>query len=336
MFFNLIKAMFFIYTTDQVHEFIMKQMKFMNEKNLEWIFYQKVPIKKIKCMGIIFKNPLGLAAGLDKNGDCINIFSAMGFGFIEIGTVTPKAQYGNLKPRIFHLQQVHGIINNLGFNNKGVDYLIENIKKSKFKGILGINVGKNKNTPVENSKNDFLICIKKVYPYASYITVNISSPNTISIDKLKFNENLNEILKAIKKQQNKLCKYYNKYVPITIKISPDMKDSELIQMADSLIKNKIDGVIATNTTINRNLVTGLKHDTQKGGLSGKPLQFRSTEVIKILSKELKGKIPIIGVGGIDSAISAREKIKYGASLIQIHSGLLFHGPKLIQKILYNI
>lgn len=336
MLYLLIKQALFQIDPERAHEFILQQLKRMAGTPLEWLVRQSVPTKTVNCMGIAFKNPLGLAAGLDKDGDCIDALGSMGFGFIEVGTVTPRAQPGNSKPRLFRLVKAGGLINRMGFNNHGVDNLVENIKKSHFGGVLGISIGKNKETPVEHGKDDYLICMEKVYPYADYIAVNISSLNTPGLRTLQFGEALDDLLQAIKNKQATLEAYHNKYIPIAIKISPDITEAELIQIADSLVRHDIDGVIATNTTTGRELVQGLDHGCQAGGLSGRPLQLRSTEVIRRLFSELKGKLPIIGVGGIDSLIAAREKIAAGASLIQIYSGFIYHGPRLIKDIVSDI
>ena len=297
---------------------------------------QKVPAKPVNCMGLTFKNPLGLAAGLDKDGECIDALGAMGFGSIEIGTVTPRPQPGNDKPRLFRLVDAEGLINRMGFNNLGVDNLIENVKKAHYDGVLGINIGKNKDTPVEQGKDDYLICMDKIYPYAGYIAINISSPNTPGLRTLQYGEALDDLLIAIKNKQNDLQKIHQKYVPIAVKIAPDLSEEELIQVADSLVRHNIDGVIATNTTLDRSLVQGMKNCDQTGGLSGRPLQLKSTEIIRRLSQELNGRLPIIGVGGIDSVIAAREKIAAGATLVQIYSGFIFKGPPLIKEIVSNI
>lgn len=283
-------------------------------------------------MGLSFKNPLGLAAGLDKDGECIEAFDAMGFGFVEVGTVTPKPQPGNDKPRLFRIVEAEGLINRMGFNNLGVDNLVENIKQARFGGILGINIGKNKDTPVEQGKDDYLICMDKVYTHAGYIAVNISSPNTPGLRTLQYGDMLDDLLSAIKIKQQELHQKHGKYVPVAVKIAPDLTEEELIQVADSLVRHNIDGVIATNTTLDRSLVQGLNHCNETGGLSGRPVQNKSTEIIRLLSKELNGKLPVIGVGGIDSLVAAREKMEAGASLIQIYSGFIYHGPKLIKNI----
>ena len=287
-------------------------------------------------MGLTFKNPLGLAAGLDKNGECIDALGAMGFGSIEIGTVTPRPQPGNDKPRIFRLVEAEGLINRMGFNNHGVDNLVENVKKSHFDGVLGINIGKNKDTPVEQGKDDYLICMDKIYPYAGYIAINISSPNTPGLRTLQYGEALDDLLVAIKNKQQALQELHHKYVPVAVKIAPDLSEEELIQVADSLVRHNIDGVIATNTTLDRSLVQGMKYCDEMGGLSGRPVQLKSTEIIRRLSQELNGRLPIIGVGGIDSLIAAREKMAAGASLVQIYSGFIFKGPPLIKEIITGL
>ncbi|TDQ58989.1 dihydroorotate oxidase A [Mesocricetibacter intestinalis] len=287
-------------------------------------------------MGIKFKNPIGLAAGADKNAEAIEGFAAMGFGFIEVGTVTPKAQEGNPKPRQFRLIEAEGIINRNGFNNRGIDYLLENVKKARFDGVIGINIGKNKTTPLEYGKDDYIFCLNKAYNYAGYITLNISSPNTPGLRQLQYGDALEDLLKSVKARQQILARQYNKYVPLAVKIAPDLSREELVIVADTLRRNSIDGVIATNTTIARDNVAGLKNAEQSGGLSGKPLQQKSTEIIRCLQEELKGEIPIIGSGGIDGVQNAREKIAAGAQLLQLYSGLIYHGPALVKQLVGSI
>lgn len=288
--------------------------------------------KEKTVMGIRFKNPIGLAAGADKNGEAIDGFGALGFGFIEVGTVTPLAQDGNAKPRQFRLPEVEGIINRNGFNNLGIDYLIENVKKSRYDGVLGINIGKNKITPIEKGKDDYLFCLNKAYNCADYITINISSPNTPDLRQLQYGEALEDLLAGIKDRQKILANQYNKYVPIAVKIAPDLTEAEIVQIADTLVRHQMDGVIATNTTISRENVQGLQYADEIGGLSGKPLQQKSTEIIRRLHQELKGTIPIIGGGGIDGVENAREKMEAGAELLQIYSGLIYHGPQLVKQL----
>lgn len=336
MYYPFVRKALFQLDPERAHEMTFQQLRRITGTPFERLVHQHVPEKQVSCMGLSFKNPLGLAAGLDKNGECIDALGAMGFGSIEIGTVTPRPQPGNDKPRIFRLVEAEGLINRMGFNNLGVDNLVENVKKAHFNGVLGINIGKNKDTPVEQGKDDYLICMDKIYPYAGYIAINISSPNTPGLRSLQYGEALDDLLSAIKNKQQALQKQHHKYVPVAVKIAPDLSLEELIQVSDSLVRHNIDGVIATNTTLDRSLVQGMKHCNETGGLSGRPLQLKSTEIIHLLSQELNGRLPIIGVGGIDSVIAAREKIAAGATLIQIYSGFIFKGPPLIKEIVTHI
>ncbi|EKY3117693.1 quinone-dependent dihydroorotate dehydrogenase [Cronobacter turicensis] len=336
MYYPFVRKALFQLDPERAHEFTFQQMRRITGTPLEALLRQKVPSKPVTCMGLTFKNPLGLAAGLDKNGECIDALGAMGFGAVEIGTVTPRPQPGNDKPRLFRLVEAEGLINRMGFNNLGVDNLVENVKKAHFDGVLGINIGKNKDTPVEQGKDDYLICMEKVFPYAGYIAINISSPNTPGLRSLQYGDALDDLLAAIKNQQQVLSQKHHKYVPVAVKIAPDLSVEELIQVADSLVRHNIDGVIATNTTLDRRLVQGMKYCDETGGLSGRPLQLKSTEIIRLLNQELQGCLPIIGVGGIDSVIAAREKMAAGASLIQIYSGFIFKGPPLVKEIVTHL
>jgi|TARA_B110000037_G_scaffold160801_1_gene181610 dihydroorotate dehydrogenase len=286
-------------------------------------------------MGLKFDNPVGLAAGLDKNAEYIDCLSKLGFGFIEVGTLTPRPQPGNPKPRSFRLTKEEGIINRFGFNNDGIDKAIDNIKKTKFKGILGINIGKNFDTPINEAVNDYLVCFRKSYLFASYIVLNVSSPNTKNLRKLQEGESLEELLKVINKEQKILHKKYKKYVPFLLKISPDNTNLQLSFICKLLLKYKIDGVIATNTTLSRSGVSSMKSE-EAGGLSGLPLRLSSLKTLKYLKTKLNGKIPIIGVGGIMSGKDGKEKIDNGAELIQIYSGLIFKGHKLIYELCREI
>ncbi|EKM0667136.1 quinone-dependent dihydroorotate dehydrogenase [Cronobacter turicensis] len=336
MYYPFVRKALFQLDPERAHEFTFQQMRRITGTPLEALLRQKVPSKPVTCMGLTFKNPLGLAAGLDKNGECIDALGAMGFGAVEIGTVTPRPQPGNDKPRLFRLVEAEGLINRMGFNNLGVDNLVENVKKAHFDGVLGINIGKNKDTPVEQGKDDYLICMEKVFPYAGYIAINISSPNTPGLRSLQYGDALDDLLAAIKNQQQVLSQKHHKYVPVAVKIAPDLSVEELIQVADSLVRHNIDGVIATNTTLDRSLVQGMKYCDETGGLSGRPLQLKSTEIIRLLNQELQGRLPIIGVGGIDSVIAAREKMAAGASLVQIYSGFIFKGPPLVKEIVTHL
>ncbi len=284
-------------------------------------------------MGLTFPNPVGLAAGLDKDGAYIDGLAALGFGFIEIGTVTPRAQPGNPKPRMFRLPEAQALINRMGFNNGGVDAFVRNVQASRFyqeqRGILGLNIGKNADTPIERATDDYLYCLDKVYPYAAYITVNISSPNTKNLRQLQQASEIDALLSALKRAQSQLADKHGRYVPLVLKIAPDLDDEQIDTIASALLRNRIDGVIATNTTITRDAVQGLTHANETGGLSGAPVRDLSTRVIRSLHQVLQGEIPIIGVGGILSGADASEKIAAGASLIQLYTGLIYRGPELV-------
>jgi len=336
MFYPAIRKVLFQFDAETIHELTIKGLKNTGSTPLNAFYKQRVAEKPVTVMGINFPNPLGLAAGLDKNGECIDAFAAMGFGFVEIGTITPRPQPGNDKPRIFRLPQANAVINRMGFNNKGVDYLVDQVRKAKFTGVLGINIGKNKDTPDENAKDDYLHCMRKVYNFATYITVNISSPNTPGLRSLQYGEALNELLAALKTEQAQLNKQHGKYVPIAVKIAPDLNEEEVQSIAQSLIDNNIDGVIATNTTLSREGVEGLEHGSEQGGLSGQPVKEKSTTVIKLLAKALAGKLPIIGVGGIASSDDAKEKLSAGASLVQVYTGFIYQGPPLVKAIVNNL
>lgn len=335
-YYPLVRHFLFKLDPEVVHELTIHQLAWMGGTPFEVFFRNKLPSRPVEVMGLKFDNPVGLAAGLDKDGDAIDAFGAMGFGFIEVGTVTPRPQPGNDKPRIFRVIPAQGIINRMGFNNKGVDNLIENVKKSHYKGILGINIGKNKDTPIENGKDDYLICMDKVYAYAGYIAVNISSPNTPNLRQLQYGDAFDDLLNSLKERQKELAEKHKKYVPLAVKIAPDLSPEELKQVAEALLRHKIDGVIATNTTLDREMIHDMPHAAETGGLSGRPLQNKSTEIIRSLHQYLKGQIPIIGVGGIDSAMAAREKIQAGAELVQIYSGFIYNGPDLVKNIVNNI
>lgn len=291
---------------------------------------QQVAEKPVTCMGIEFPNPVGLAAGLDKNGAYIDALAALGFGFIEIGTITPRPQAGNPHPRLFRLPQAKAIINRMGFNNDGVDKLIENVKAAKFKGVLGINIGKNADTPVEKAVDDYLICLEKVYNYASYITVNISSPNTKNLRSLQSGDALTELLQTLKQRQLALAEEHQHYVPLVLKVAPDLEPSDIEFIAQQLLQFKIDGLIVTNTTLSREGVENLPHGDEAGGLSGAPVFEKSTACLAAFAKILEGKIPLIGVGGILSGEQAVAKRNAGATLVQVYSGLVYTGPELVK------
>ena len=287
------------------------------------------PTAPRRVMGLDFPNPVGLAAGLDKNGECIRAWQALGFGFIEIGTVTPRPQSGNPKPRMFRLPAARALINRMGFNNKGVDYLVEQVRRSGYKGVLGINIGKNADTPVERATDDYLIGLRKVYPWASYVAANISSPNTPGLRDLQYGAALDRLLEALKTEQRRLAEEHGRYVPLAIKIAPDLADEDLAAVGQALLRHEIDAVIAANTTFSRAGVEKLPHADETGGLSGAPLRDRSTAVVRQLANILDGNMPIIAIGGILSGADADAKIAAGASLVQLYTGFIYRGPELV-------
>lgn len=330
--YQLVRPLLFKFDAENAHDFTLNSLKLAEQVGLLNL-YPKPPMTVPRTvMGITFPSPVGLAAGLDKNGAVIDGMAALGFGFIEVGTVTPRPQPGNPRPRLFRVPAAQGVVNRFGFNNLGVDQLIENVKAAKFNGVLGINIGKYVDTPIEKAVDDYLICLRKVYDYATYITVNISSPNTKNLRDLQEKTALSELLCAIKLEQVKLSQIHGRYVPIALKIAPDLDQTQINEIADLLLEHQFDGVIATNTTLARDKVSGLPHADEQGGLSGAPVKAQSTLVISQLSQRLDGAIPIIGVGGILSGADAVEKIAAGADLVQIYSGLIYQGPALIHDI----
>ena len=337
--FSLLRPALFQIDPEAAHHLTLCSLKAAYSSGLSGIVVRRIPDDPRTVMGLTFRNPVGLAAGLDKNGDCIDGLAALGFGCIEIGTVTPLPQPGNPKPRLFRLPQANALINRMGFNNVGVDRLIENVQHADYPfdraqdrhGILGINIGKNAATPIASAADDYLTCLRKVYEHAGYIAVNISSPNTANLRQLQDEDALNDLLKLLKDEQKKLADAHGKYVPIALKIAPDLDNDQIARIARLLMQHRIDGVIATNTTLSRDGVENLPHGAETGGLSGAPLHARSTAVIRKLAAELQGALPIIGVGGILSGADAAEKIKAGASLVQIYSGLIYRGPELVKE-----
>ena len=329
--YSLVRPFLFSLDAETAHEFTLSTLR--RTQGLMPACAPAVASKgrAVNVMGLDFPNPVGLAAGLDKNGECIEAWGKLGFGFVEIGTVTPRPQPGNPKPRMFRLPEAMGIINRMGFNNHGVDKLLANVAASKFKGVLGINIGKNLDTPIENAADDYLICLDKVYAAASYVTANISSPNTKNLRQLQGESELDALLGALKARQTELTQRHGRYVPITLKIAPDLDDAQIVNIADALRRHCIDGVIATNTTLGRAGVEHLKHGAEAGGLSGAPVFEKSTAVVAALSKALAGELPIIAAGGITDGAKAKAKLDAGASLVQIYSGMIFRGPALIAE-----
>lgn len=329
MLYRMIRPLLFLLPPEIAHALTLRLL------SLYEIFFPYVNTQKktvIRVMGINFPSRVGLAAGLDKNGDYIAGLAACGFGFIEVGTVTPSPQLGNEQPRIFRLVNERAIINRMGFPNLGVDHLVHNVAALKSKPILGINIGKNARTPIEEAATDYIICLEKAYAYADYITINISSPNTAQLRELQEQNNLFDLLTYLKQHQHMLAGQHGRYVPLVVKISPDLEAEQLEMMAQVFLGTEIDGVIVSNTTLSREGVEGHIDALKEGGLSGAPLFEKSNKIIRLLSDFLRGRIPIIASGGIMSAQDAQEKIKAGAVLVQLYTGLIYEGPELISSV----
>lgn len=330
----LVKPCLFAMDAERAHNVTLGSLDKVHQLGLGNLLNKKIPRDERIFCGLRLPNPIGLAAGLDKDGKHIDALGDLGFGFIEIGTVTPKAQSGNPQPRMFRLPEAEALINRMGFNNDGVDACVSRLKQSSFwqsGGIVGLNIGKNATTPIESAADDYLHCMRKVYEMASYITVNISSPNTKNLRQLQGGDELKSLLGQIALEKLKLTEQYKKQIPLFLKIAPDLENDQIENIAELLIEHKIDAVIATNTTIARDAVKNLPHGDETGGLSGGPVKNSSDMVIKELSKTLKGQVPIIGVGGILSGKDAKDKIDAGASLIQLYTGLIYKGPQLVSE-----
>lgn len=330
--YSLIRPLFFKMEPEQAHDLALSILSYIPKI----CFRQAQSTTPIKAMGLDFPHAIGLAAGLDKNGEYLDGLAKIGFSFIEVGTVTPKPQDGNPKPRLFRLPEAQAIINRMGFNNKGVDALVKNIEHANYKGILGINIGKNKETPLELASEDYLYCLQQVYPYASYVTINISSPNTPELRQLQQKEYLGTLLAALHEEQMRLSDEFQRHVPLVVKVSPDEEDETLKGMTEVMLHHGIEGLIATNTTCSRVLVKDLPYAEEEGGLSGKPLTVRSTQCLRLLKRYVGDAMTLIGVGGVDSHLSAQSKLTAGASLLQVYTGLVYHGPELIRRLVSDL
>ncbi len=334
--YTLFKKILFQFEPETSHTIAMRGLQFAYRCGLTRFISPSISTTQHSqtLMGLNFPNRVGLAAGLDKNADYIDALASLGFGFIEIGTVTPKPQTGNPKPRLFRLTKHEAIINRMGFNSKGVAYVKNNLMKMRYRGILGVNIGKNKETPNEKAIDDYLIGFRELWPYASYITINISSPNTPGLRELQESHFLKTLLSALKQEQHRISISQQKYVPLVLKISPDLSDEALRELSQIMLENKMDGVIATNTTIERKGVEDSPYAKEAGGLSGAPLRARSTQVIRELHHILQNNIPIIASGGIMDETSAKEKLEAGAVLLQIYTGFIYQGSGLIANICF--
>ncbi|MGK0462680.1 MAG: dihydroorotate dehydrogenase [Candidatus Azotimanducaceae bacterium] len=331
MSFNALRELLFLLPTETSHHLSMQSIAWLQQMNLTPLIAKPRVEDPVEVMGIRFPNRVGLAAGLDKDAACVDGLAALGFGFVEVGTVTPVSQPGNVKPRLFRLREKQAIINRMGFNNLGVDALVRRVKQCHFDGVLGINIGKNKLTPLEQTLDDYVTCLRKVYRHSSYVTINISSPNTKDLRALQHGDELAMLLEGIKLAQRELEEQYERYVPLVVKIAPDLDDDELRIVCQQLMAFEIDGVIVSNTTISRSEVKGAKHAGEAGGLSGAPLFKKSNHVLEAVVAEVQGKIAVIGVGGIMTGDDAAEKIRLGADLVQIYTGFIFEGPALVES-----
>ncbi len=333
--YKLLRDALFLMPAETSHHFALNSLKYIQKAGALG------PCKAlagapVEVMGLRFPNKVGLAAGLDKNGDYIDAMASLGFGFIEIGTVTPRPQPGNPRPRMFRLPAAQGIINRMGFNNHGLDAMLRRVAQAQYQGILGINIGKNADTPFEKAAADYLCGLRAVYTAADYITINISSPNTPGLRTLQYGAELQQLLSALKQRQQELAEQHARYVPLAVKVAPDLKEEEIKGIAQVLLETGIDALIATNTTVDKDLVQGFKHGAEQGGLSGKPLTHPATEVIRGFYQQLGADIPIIGVGGIMSVDDAQAKIAAGARLVQLYSGFIYGGPALIKACVQRI
>ncbi len=344
--YSLLRPLLFALDAEAVHDHTMDMLAATQHSVLRQLYSQARVNDPVRLCGLSFPNRIGLAAGLDKNARCIDAWQAMGFGFVEVGTVTPLAQPGNPKPRMFRLPQAQALINRLGFNNQGLESFLNNVSRATFRQhieqpmLLGLNIGKNAATPIERANDDYLTCLNAVYPHADYVTVNISSPNTKNLRQLQTDEAFTSLLQMLQQRRRELADMHGKQVPVFIKIAPDLDDLQLQQVCDSLrsvcmqgeeVTDQAWGVIATNTTLSRDAVEGLAHADQAGGLSGAPVREASNRVIRHLRRELGAGFPIIGVGGVMTAADALEKIQSGADLVQIYTGLIYAGPALITE-----
>ncbi len=329
MAYPLIRSALFALEPETAHDWVLRGVDLMGAVIRD---PQPAPGRRLKLFGMEFPNRIGLAAGLDKDGAHIDGLATLGFGFIEVGTVTPRPQPGNPRPRVFRLPQHGALINRLGFNNSGVQGLLANLAKTRWRGILGINIGKNADTPLDQANDDYLKALDAAYPHASYVTVNISSPNTKGLRSLQHGDELDALLQSLRHRQASLADAHGRYVPLLVKIAPDLEDDALDDIARRLLASGIDGVIATNTTLDRSAVAGHPLASEAGGLSGRPVFERSTERLAALARRLDGALPIIGVGGIFSAADAQAKISAGASLVQVYTGLIYQGPSLVTRV----
>lgn len=335
MFYELVRKALFATDPETAHELTLESLR-MGYRVGATRLWCKEQSQPVHCMGLEFPNPVGVAPGLDKNGDYFEALGSLGFGFVEIGTITPRPQPGNPKPRVFRLTEAQAMINRLGFNNKGVDHLVRRVKRHNFKGVLGINIGKNFDTAIENAADDYLHCLEKVYPHADYVTVNISSPNTRNLRDLQGEDELDALLGQMTERRDQLADEYGRRVPLAVKIAPDLDDETIPVIAGVITHHRMDAVIATNTTVSRDGVEGMEHAGEPGGLSGAPLKPKADKILAALRVALPGEIALIGVGGIVTGQDAVDKLELGADLVQFYTGMVYRGPDLVSECLQAI
>lgn len=335
MFYGLVRKALFAVDPETAHDLTLEALRLGRWSGATRLLCREKD-QPVQCMGLTFPNPVGVAPGLDKNADCFEALGDLGFGFVEVGTVTPRPQPGNPKPRVFRLTQARAMINRLGFNNKGVDYLVERVRKHRFKGVLGINIGKNFDTPMDRAVEDYLHCLDKVYPHADYVTVNISSPNTKNLRDLQGEDELDALLGALAARRAELADRHDRCVPLALKVAPDLDDGAIPAIAQVVSHHRFDAVIATNTTIDRDSVAGMEHADETGGLSGAPLKEKADRVLGELRRALPAEVGMIGVGGITCGQDAVDKLELGADLVQFYTGMVYRGPDLVGECLKAI
>jgi len=336
MLYRAVRPLLFALDPEAAHDFSLKSLDALNCLGAVSPAAAALPRIPVRVLGLDFPNPVGLAAGLDKDGEHVDALAALGFGFLEIGAVTPRPQPGNPKPRVFRLPEAEALINRLGFNSRGLDAAVENLRGSRYRGILGVNIGKNFDTPNERASEDYLACLRKLHPYASFVTVNVSSPNTKNLRSLQQPGELDLLLAALGAERDRLAERHGRRVPLAVKIAPDLDDAGIEAVAGCVVSRGIDAVIATNTTLSREGVEHLPASREPGGLSGAPLKARATAVVARLRRTLPAKVAIIGVGGIASAADAREKLDAGADLVQLYTALVYRGPGLVGEIVRGL
>ena len=336
MLYRAVRPLLFALDPETAHRLSLKSLDCLRRLGAGSFLAAAAPRMPARVMGLEFPNPVGLAAGLDKDGEHIDGLGALGFGFLEVGAVTPRPQPGNPRPRLFRLPEAEALINRLGFNSLGVDALVENIRRSSYRGVLGVNIGRNSDTPNERAADDYIGCLRKVYPHADFVTANISSPNTKKLRALQHADELDVLLAGLTAERDRLAQQHGKRVPLAVKIAPDLDEAGVEAVADRVAARGIDAVIATNTTLSREGVEHLPGGREQGGLSGAPLKARATAVVAKLRRALPERVPIIGVGGIASAADAREKLDAGASLVQLYTALIYRGPGLVGEIVRGL